>query len=270
MQFNTFTIFYWNIMKIQRVHYSLGCNHVYIIVYLTFTLFIVCLCRIQHTTINFRIHLGHAQFPMYFKMIYSEFEQSKIRISYLAVSRLKSINRFHLLKLLHIISKTILLSPLNNGAFVVHRFIWRQLKFNHKLLQLEMKIVQIFCLIFMILRAKCGLVPRSAREISPSHFEDHKIKEVTVTTEANVKKQTDFNIEGTTLKEISSNESLNSPTDADRCPKGFEVSEDGLCELSFDAGTDTSRGNSRANFGAGCLKGYARAEDGTCQEIIYD
>lgn len=136
--------------------------------------------------------------------------------------------------------------------------------------------------------------PRIAREISPSHFENQTRKEDNVTAETNVKKETDFNIEESFKNEHISNETLNSTTDAygsialnfdspqnnsdvieivvvDGCPEGFEVAADGSCDLPFDAGNDTRQeGKNRANFVAGCFQGYAHAEDGTCQEIIYD
>ncbi|XP_064074146.1 uncharacterized protein LOC135193860 [Vanessa tameamea] len=53
------------------------------------------------------------------------------------------------------------------------------------------------------------------------------------------------------------------------CPEGSEISVDGLC-VETSTSRVPAKAKNRANFVGGCLHGFGQADDGTCQEIIYD
>lgn len=55
------------------------------------------------------------------------------------------------------------------------------------------------------------------------------------------------------------------------CPEGQEMILDGSCiETDFSTEKNNQQGVGRASFVAGCFNGFAKADDGSCQEVLYD
>ncbi|CAH2095463.1 unnamed protein product [Euphydryas editha] len=55
------------------------------------------------------------------------------------------------------------------------------------------------------------------------------------------------------------------------CPEEQEMTLDGSCkETDVSTENNLEKGIGRANFEAGCFNGFARADDGSCQEVLYD
>ncbi|CAH2230709.1 jg12011 [Pararge aegeria aegeria] len=125
-----------------------------------------------------------------------------------------------------------------------------------------------------------GIEPRIARQITPRNSEDAFIKDAGTS-----QNETDFNYKTFDISINNENESILTNFDiplnysgavetivVDGCPKGFEIAADGSCVL-FDVKNENTmkvEGKNRANFDGGCLSGYGHADDGSCQEVIYD
>lgn len=87
-----------------------------------------------------------------------------------------------------------------------------------------MKIMLILCLIYMILRANCAIIPGNI--CGPSHYEGND------TTETNVERETDCKKE-TTLNNDDTTEDDRRAVFGGGCLKGYDRTEDGRCEKIF-------------------------------------
>ncbi|XP_069361742.1 uncharacterized protein [Maniola hyperantus] len=136
-----------------------------------------------------------------------------------------------------------------------------------------------------------GIEPRIARQISPYDFEDTTLEQrdsdkpddevrnpnqiETFINDKNILINRENEKTMINFDPPLNNSSVIGTQVVNGCPEGFEIAADGSCNMfsvALNPGNDTKNEekNSKANFVGGCFIGYAHAEEGSCQEIIYD